>query len=515
MRSAVARWTRFQLTDRIDGAAFAVFRMAMGAMLLYDALDKGLHFFAPNAGRDFTFRYEYFHWLPEEAAWAFPLQLLWIGLSVLIILGLFYRVSCILVTLLLIYGFLLGEEFYLNHYYLLILVTLMMCIIPMHRTWSLDAAFLIRPAERGTMRRLYLTMMKAQIEIVLIYAGLVKLNWDWLRLEPIRTWLISRSDAVWYGGMWETEAGLLLGAFFPVVLHLVGAPLLLWRRTRLPVFLLYLVFHVTNHFIFNIGIFPWMTIALTTLFFDPDWPRRLLQRAGLAGLAFAQDGGTDALHPAPLTAGARLLVVFALLWTLSQALLPLRHFLIAGEARWTDEGHRFAWRMKLLDRRTTMPVMLVYMPERGELRVPFAFDRLSRRQMGQMGYHPGMLRRYAIQLADSYRSPERPDEDIRVHAWVMKSVNYRKMHLFIDPTVDLVTARYRFFGHDDWVVAETPHDIRRYEEVVAEDEALGNPHLNFPPLTEILRQAGLPEVGECRMNEAQTDLVCPIAEPAS
>ncbi len=516
MRSAMARWARFQMTDRIDAASFAVFRMAMGVMLLYDAQRKGLLYFAPNAQNEFTFRYEYFYWLPEEAVWAFPLQIVWMSLSILIIVGLFYRISCILVTLLLIYGFLLGEEFYLNHYYLLILVTLFMCIIPMHRTWSVDALLFFRRGEQGTMRRLYLTLMKAQIEIVLIYAGLVKLNWDWLRLEPIRSWLMMSSDKVWYGFMWETEPGLLLGAFFPVALHLIGAPLLLWRRTRLPVFLLYLVFHVTNHFIFNIGIFPWMTIALTTLFFDPDWPRRLLQRAGLAGLAFAQDGGAAALHPAPLTAGARALLVFALLWTLSQTLLPLRHFLIDGQARWTDEGHRFSWRMKLLDRDFTLPVMLVYMPERDELRVPFGYNRLTRRQQAKVGSQSGMVRRYAMQLADRYRTEDNPDEDIRVHAWIEKSVNNRKNHVYIDPTVDLVTARYNFFAHDDWVILETPHDIRRIEEVRLERERMAtNPHVALPPLSEIVQRAGLPPVEDCRMDEADVAIVCRIGGAGS
>jgi len=167
MRSAMVNWIRAQLTNRIAAASFAVFRMAMGLLLFYDAQRKGLRFFAPNADRDFAFRFEYFHWLPEEAAWAHPLQLLWLMLSVMIVVGLFYRLSCILVTLLLIYGFLLGEEYYLNHYYLLIIVTLMMSIIPMHRTWSVDAALFPWPSEQGTMRQLYLTVMKVQVEIVL------------------------------------------------------------------------------------------------------------------------------------------------------------------------------------------------------------------------------------------------------------------------------------------------------------------------------------------------------------
>ncbi len=511
MRLAAARWLHDQLTGRVDAASFAVFRMAMGLMLFYDAERKGLRFFAPNAERDFSFRYEYFYWLPENAAWAYPLQLAWLTLSVTIAVGLFYRLSCILVTVLLVYGFLLGQEYYLNHYYLLIIVTTMMCVIPMHRTWSVDAALFPWPSRQGTMRRLYLTMMKAQVEIVLIYAGLVKLNWDWIRMEPIRSWLIARSDAVWYGAMWQTEAGLVLGSYGPVALHLVGAPLLLWRPTRLPVFVLYVVFHVTNHFIFDIGIFPWMTIALTTLFFAPDWPRGFLRRAGLARAARALAAGPEPPRPLPVTMGARCLAVFALLWLVSQTLLPLRHLLIEGQARWTDEGHRFSWRMKLLDRRATEPVMMVYLPERGEIRVPDEASRLSERQRRKYRRDAGMLRRYAIQLADSYRMADNPDEEIEVHVWVMKGVNNRRLHPFIDPAVDLVTAQYSFFGHDDWVVVSTPHDIRRIEELTR-DEALDPVTASSPPLDVLFERAGLPEVEGCRHDPQDDGILCYIAK---
>lgn len=514
MTSALAQWIRFQLSDRIDAASFAVVRISMGILLVYDAYKKGPRYFATNADRDFTFRYEYFYWLPEEVAWSYPLHLCWLVLSGFILIGFCYRLSCVLVTLLVTYGFLLREEFYLNHYYLLILVLMTMCVIPMHKTWSVDAWMFRSRSHQGTMRRGYLTLMKAQIEIVLIYAGLVKLNWDWLRLEPIRTWLMQRTDDVWYGAMWNTDIGLLLGSFGPVALHLFGAPLLLWKRTRLAVFVIYLVFHVTNHFIFHIGIFPWMTIALTTLFFDPDWPRRALNWLGLHGAAAFQAAHARVYRsPIPVGALAWVFVAFAFTWTSAQILLPLRHFLIAGEARWTDEGHRFAWRMKLLDREAPTPMMLVYLPERGELRVPLETNRLTSRQKRKYKTSSGMIRQYAKQLAGTYRTDANPTEDIRVHVWSMKSVNNRKFHPFIDPKVDLVTSKYKFFGHDDWVISSTPYDIRRAEEVVK--DLKNNGQYEHPPLSTILRDAGLPPVAGCAWDEGDEAFVCSVVRQSS
>jgi hypothetical protein len=51
--------------------------------------------------------------------------------------------------------------------------------------------------------------------------------------------------------------------------------LLLWRRTRVLAYLAALAFHLTNWYLFNIGIFPWIMICATLLFFPPSWPRYL------------------------------------------------------------------------------------------------------------------------------------------------------------------------------------------------------------------------------------------------
>ncbi len=37
-------------------------------------------------------------------------------------------------------------------------------------------------------------------------------------------------------------------------------------------------------------------------------------------------------------------------WFAVQCLVPLRHLLYLGNVSWTEEGHRFAWHMKLRDK---------------------------------------------------------------------------------------------------------------------------------------------------------------------
>ena len=104
--------------------------------------------------------------------------------------------------------------------------------------------------------RLHLWLLKGQTEVVLIYAGLVKINSDWLNLEPLRTWLLESQDRVFFGWIWQYDAVVAASSYGVIALHIVGAPLLLWKPTRLPVVLVYCGFHVCNHLIFDIGIFP-------------------------------------------------------------------------------------------------------------------------------------------------------------------------------------------------------------------------------------------------------------------
>jgi hypothetical protein len=115
------------------------------------------------------------------------------------------------------------------------------------------------------------------MEIMLIYAGLVKLNPDWLRLEPLGMWLARLSDAALIGPLLEQDWVVAVASYGVIAVHLIGAPLLLFRRTRIPVIIVYFVFHLANHFMFSLGIFPWLTMVATLIFLDPDWPKQLVK----------------------------------------------------------------------------------------------------------------------------------------------------------------------------------------------------------------------------------------------
>jgi len=121
---------------------------------------------------------------------------------------------------------------------------------------------------------------------------------------------------------------------------------MLWgKKTRLLGFILLVLFNLTNNWFFNIGVFPVLMIGATVLFLEPETPRKWVQKffrilpAGKVELI--ETGGRYKLSA----------IIFVSIYLSVQVLVPLRHFLYPGRASWTEEGHYFAWRMKLRSKR--------------------------------------------------------------------------------------------------------------------------------------------------------------------
>ena len=265
------------LFRRVDASSLAVFRMMFGALMLFEAVNYGFFLCLDCMYREteLLFKYRGFEWVRLLPGPGLEMVFVLMALSATgVMLGLFYRASAVLLVLTFSYLFFLDQALYLNHFYLAILFAVIMVFVPAHRYWSLDARR--RPEiASATVPNWGRFWLGAQLEIVLLYAGFVKLNGDWLNLEPMRLWMTTQAadEAAFF--RWVTEDwGIALASYAVIALHIVGAPLLLWRRTRLVVFCIYAVFHTINAFVFNIGIFPWMTLGATLLLFDPDWPRQ-------------------------------------------------------------------------------------------------------------------------------------------------------------------------------------------------------------------------------------------------
>jgi vitamin K-dependent gamma-carboxylase len=257
------------LFAQVDASALIVFRAMFGLIMLVECwrfwsngwIER--HYIAPQ----FFFKYYGFEWVEpwpgDGLYWHFAVLAV---LALLIMLGVLYRVAAVLFFFAFTYIFLLDQARYLNHFYLVLLISFLLMVVPANRSW------------RDTVPGWAVWLFLLQFEVMYIYAGIVKINPDWLRLEPMGMWLARRDDFFLLGEyFFQQDWVVALAAYGAIVLHIVGAPLLLLKATRGWVMAIYFAFHLMNHFFFNIGIFPWVAMAGTLLFLEPDWPKRAVR----------------------------------------------------------------------------------------------------------------------------------------------------------------------------------------------------------------------------------------------
>ena len=497
-------WTSVsdKLLKPVDAAGLTYFRIAFYGIMLWEVWRFIDHDWVRRYFTDKEFYFTYWpfnfvHPLPGDGMTA--LFYLMAVVAICAALGLFYRASASAFFLMIAYVFLLEKARYLNHLYLVCLIAFLMPFVPAHRYLSLDAW--LRP---GICSRVVPTwslwLVRFQVGVPMFFGGIAKLNEDWLRGEPLRAWLADRTDFPLIGRFFTDEPVIWSMNYWAIFLDLFVVFLLLHRRTRVFAFVAVLQFHFTNSRLFDIGIFPWMMIAATAVFFEPDWPRRVVRdlRAGHPYRIFTLSGGfilgylvgaflPETVSPVRALIGAvggaiagyhldepfrrlgkneevgagaaapRDLVslaqrsAFVLLgvWIVFQVTVPLRHFLIPGKVHWTEEGHNFSWHMKLRDK-DSEGFFVVFDPLIGEEWWVDPRQYLTSRQERKMTSRPEMVVQFARFLEAEWR--REGWKDVEVYAYIAAWLNGREAQVFIDPAVDLTGVTFPWFGHADWIL---------------------------------------------------------------
>jgi hypothetical protein len=407
----------------VDAASLAVFRIAFGLLMLVESVVylRNGWVRAVYVDPKFHFTFPGFDWVRPWPGDGMVLSfVLMAAASLMVALGLFYRMAALVVFLVLTHVFLSDAAEYLNHLYLICLIAFLMIFAPAARIWSLDAMRMPQPRVR-TIPQAWIWLLRIQIGIPYFYGGIAKLNGDWLRGEPLRMWLARRSDYPWVGKWFTEEWVVYFFSYGGLVLDLAFVPLLLCKRTRVAAYVLVLCFNGMNAWLFDIGIFPWMMMAASLIFFPPDWPR------------FGKRG-THAPNVSPTPLSRPVLAGMAL-WVVVQLLLPFRHWIYPGDVAWTEEGHLFSWRMKLRDKQSQELVFRVRDPKSGHEWGIEPGDFLTERQKHRIAGQPDLIHQFAIHLADEYRKEYGMEVEVRVDAIV--SLNGGKPAPLINPETDL------------------------------------------------------------------------------
>lgn len=429
------------LFTRIDNSALVVFRIFFGILLAVEAYGA---IFTGWIRRTLLEPQETFNFIGFEFLQPLPGNgMLWYygimgTFGVFVALGFKYRLSIIAYAIMWAGVYLMQKSSYNNHYYLLMLLCILMSFLPANRFISVDAWR--NPSIRSiSMPRWVWVTIVLQMFIVYTYAAIAKIYPDWFNATFPELLMLSKKDYWLVGDFLQQRWVHYTIAWFGFLFDLFIIPALLWKRTRVIAFIAAIFFHLFNSFIFHIGIFPFLALALVVFFF----PARKINRLFLRGRKPFYEGN-EVVVPSYRTP---LLIIF-FGWFIVQVALPVRHHFFQDDVLWTEEGHRLSWRMML---RTKGGRSVFKVVERGTTDTIYVdkANYLGKKQMNSISSKPDMIWQFAQRLKREYEA-EGKDVQVFVEAYVR--VNGRPEQPFIDPTVDIAAEKWHHFKHHDWIL---------------------------------------------------------------
>ena len=424
----------------IDNAPLVAFRMLFGLLCFLESFGAILTGWVRRVliEPEFTFSFIGFEWLQPLPGYGmyvyFGIMAL---LSLFVMLGYKYRLSVIGFTILWAGAYVMQKSSYNNHYYLLILISMIMAIMPAHRYASIDVK------QRPEMMRLSMPnwcrlIIIAQLFIVYTYASVAKLYPDWLNGHVLGLLMENKSHYILIGDLLQQRWLHYLLAYGGIIFDGFIIPLLLYKPTRKWAFAVSIVFHLFNSIVFQIGIFPYLSLAFTLFFFEPDAIRRLWFKKK----PLYQSNATS------IPSHANVLKWVLSIYVLIQISLPLRHHFIEDDVLWTEEGHRMSWRMMLRTRSGATTFKVVN--KETQKAMPIALDQfLTPKQQRSAATKPDIIWQFA-QYLKSYYAEKGLDVAVYVDAQV--SVNGRRFKPLIDLKTDLAEVEWQIVQHSDWIL---------------------------------------------------------------
>ena len=433
----MAGWRRY-FQQFTPAAPLATFRLAFGLLVLASVV----RFWAKGWIEElylrpkFFFSYYGFEWVKPLGPYTYGLFVVCGGCALLVALGWWYRTAAVGLFLSFTYIELMDKSTYLNHYYFVSLVAFLLMFLPAGHYFSIDAHRNPR-REHNEVPRWTVDALRLLMGIVYCYAGLAKLNSDWLvHAMPLRIWLPAKNDLPLIGPLfnypWVAYAFSWFGAFYDLTVPVF----LLWGRTRIYAYAAVVIFHVLTAVLFPIGMFPYVMMVAALVFFPAEAHERALARLR-SWFSWAPATSRSSL---PLVYGTRtrkLLLLGLGVFFVVQLLVPFRYLLYPHELFWTEEGYRFSWRVMLMEKMGQVQFKVVD-GATGRARLVNNEEHLSVLQEKMMATQPDMMVQFARYLRGyhAHRGMHHP----KVYADAYVTLNGRLGKSFIDPTVDLARA---------------------------------------------------------------------------
>ena len=432
----------------VDNSALIVFRMLFGFLITAEAWGAIITgwvrrvFVEPQ----FTFNFIGFDFLqtfPGPGAHMYAWFVIMGIFGVMVTVGYKYRTAMIGYAIMWSTVYFMQKSSYNNHYYLLMLLCWIFAFLPAHRAVSFDARFRKRVGSTS-MPRWVTVIIIAQLFIVYTYGSIAKIYPDWLDTTAPRLLMQGKKNFWLVGEVLQKEWTHKVLAYFGILFDGLIVPALLWKRTRKIALIASVFFHLFNSFVFQVGIFPYMSLGFILFFYPPKTIHRIFLKKWKA--FYNTDEETRPLKF--VTKWSSLGIAVAAAYIIIQVLLPLRQHVLQDNVLWTEEGHRLSWRMMLRSKQGTVSFSVVDKETNKRTFVKLK-EYLSKKQRRNLSTKPDFIWQFAQRLKKEYAAK---GQDISVFVSCQVKVNGRKYKRLVDPKVDIAAVEWAFFKHADWLL---------------------------------------------------------------
>ncbi|MBR9758612.1 MAG: HTTM domain-containing protein [Algicola sp.] len=428
------------LFKHIDNSPLIVFRIIFGLLCFLESVGAIFTGWVKRTliAPDFTFSFIGLEWLqplPEHLMYAYYVLMGVFGFCIM--LGYKYRLSTLMFTLMWAATYFMQKASYNNHYYLLIILSAIMVFLPANRYLALDAKH--NPnIKQLSMPQWCSWVFIIQMFIVYTYGAIAKVYPDWLDTSVIELMMASKKHYYLIGNLLQQKWVHYFLAYGGILFDGLVIPLLLFKPTRKLAFFASIFFHLFNSIVFQVGIFPYLSLAFALFFFSPETIRNI----------FLKKKPLYTAGSVIVPAYSKPLIALFAIHFLIQLALPLRHHLIKDDVLWTEEGHRMSWRMMLRSKHGV--AQYVVMDKATQKKEPITLsDYLSPKQIRLVSSKPDVIWQFAQHLKKSYAQA---GKDIAVYVECQVSINGKPYKPLVDHNVDLASVKWDPFRHSPWLL---------------------------------------------------------------
>ncbi len=439
------------LFKQIDNSSLVIFRVLFGLLIFLESVGAIFTGWVKKTliDPDLTFTMIGFEWLqPLPGNWMYAYYITMGIFGFFVMIGYRYRVSMIAFTLLWTITYLMQKASYNNHYYLLILISTFMCIVPANKYLSVDVQRNpeIKSIKMPQWAKLIFII---QMAIVYTYGAIAKLYPDWLDTSVMKLLMQSKKHYYLVGNLLQEQWMHYFLAYGGIVFDGLIIPFLLLKVTRKYAFAAAIFFHLFNAIVFQVGIFPFLSLAFCLFFFEA----KTIHRIFLKQKPFYTENEINI----PNNIG--IIKPLFIIYFCIQIALPIRHWFIQGDVLRTEEGHRLSWRM-MLRTKSGMINFKIVDKATGKSSIINHRDLVSFKQGHLLATKPDVIWQFAQFLKKKYKEEEQ--KDIEVYAVNSRvSINGKPMRTFIDPTQDLAAVKWSHFKHSSWITNNTNNPINK------------------------------------------------------